>query len=142
MDRADVATCLAVLARLDDADLDEVTRREVERAVVDAARRVKKRAKARRDLRARQADRALLAGATRFHTEIPSTTADDPGGAADGTGGAALIRARRCYVCKTPYRSVDMDYHLMCPPCATENRARRHARCDLTGRTAVVTGVS
>jgi NAD(P)-dependent dehydrogenase (short-subunit alcohol dehydrogenase family) len=33
-----------------------------------------------------------------------------------------------------------VDYHLMCPPCATENRERRHARCDLTGRTAVVTG--
>ncbi|MBO4208669.1 SDR family NAD(P)-dependent oxidoreductase [Micromonospora echinofusca] len=158
MDRADVATCLAVLARLDDADLDEVTRREVERAVADAARGVKKRAKARRDARTRQADRALLAGATRFHTEIPSTVADDaggttgdaaaragaagvpPAGADERAGRSTLVRARRCYVCKAPYRSVDTDYHLMCPPCATENRARRHARCDLTGRTAVVTG--
>lgn len=50
-----------------------------------------------------------------------------------------LIRARRCYVCKTAYRQVNADYHMMCPPCATENRTRRHARCDLTGRTAAVT---
>jgi NAD(P)-dependent dehydrogenase (short-subunit alcohol dehydrogenase family) len=162
VDRAEVAACVAVLARLDDADLDESTRAELERAVVTAYRGVKKRARSRRATRSREADRALLATATRFHTEIPDPAPPDPDAtpaaravtpaeavaepvAADAApagpaGPGTLRRARRCYVCKTPYRQVDVDYHLMCPPCAEENRRRRYARCDLTGRTAVVTG--
>ncbi|SCL28449.1 short chain dehydrogenase [Micromonospora pallida] len=167
VERAELAACLAVLARLDDADLDEGTRQELERAVVVAHRGVKKRAKARRDAATRSADRALLAGATRFHTEIPDPVppvtdqpaiADRAGADRDGVdqegpgregadpdaaglaGPRALRRERRCYVCKLPYRQVDVDYHMMCPSCAAENRERRHARCDLTGRTAVVTG--
>ncbi|MEU9510744.1 SDR family NAD(P)-dependent oxidoreductase [Micromonospora sp. NPDC048170] len=145
VDPAELAACLAVLNRLDDADLDEAIRQELERAVTAAHRGVKRRAKARRDATTRAADRALLAGATRFHTEIPDPAppsgvdpAPLPGAAAAGS--AQLRRARHCYVCKLPYRRVDVDYHLMCPPCAAENRERRHARCDLTGRTAVVTG--
>ncbi|SCF26974.1 short chain dehydrogenase [Micromonospora echinospora] len=165
VERAELTACLAVLARLDDADLDEATRQELERAVTAAHRGVKKRAKARRDAATRAADRALLAGATRFHTEIPDsappttdragtgrpttdrpTTVDRDGADRDAVGSVAatvpgsLRRERYCYVCKLPYRQVDVDYHLMCPPCAAENRERRHARCDLTGRTAVVTG--
>ncbi|MFG1891887.1 SDR family NAD(P)-dependent oxidoreductase [Micromonospora sp. NPDC049051] len=192
VDRAELAACLAVLARLDDADLDEATRQELERAVAAAHRGVKRRAKARRDAATRAADRALLAAATRFRTEIPDpappdvgitardAAAPDAGLAAPDAGLAAhdanlaphdagsvardaasaapdadltahdaglgaagrgtLGRARHCYVCKRSYRQVDVDYHLMCPPCAAENRERRHARCELTGRTAVVTG--
>ncbi|MER7335848.1 MULTISPECIES: SDR family NAD(P)-dependent oxidoreductase [unclassified Micromonospora] len=149
VDRAELAACLAVLARLDDGDLDEATRQELERAVTAAHRGVKKRAKARRDAETRAADRALLAGATRFRTEIPDVAPPSAGRPADpGRDGAghdavergALRRERHCYVCKLPYRRVDVDYHQMCPPCAAENRERRHARCDLTGRTAVVTG--
>ncbi|MFG3702785.1 SDR family NAD(P)-dependent oxidoreductase [Micromonospora sp. NPDC047620] len=149
VDRAELAACLGVLARLDDADLDEATRQELERAVTAAHRGVKKRAKARRDAATRAADRALLAGATRFHTEIPdvaSPVSDRPpaparnGADHDAAERGSLRRERHCYVCKLPYRRVDVDYHQMCPPCAAENRERRHARCDLTGRTAVVTG--
>ncbi|MEU8046950.1 SDR family NAD(P)-dependent oxidoreductase [Micromonospora echinofusca] len=148
VDPTELAACLAVLGRLDDADLDEATRQELERAVTAAHRGIKRRARARRDVTTRAADRALLATATRFRTEIPdpappgrpgsgSAPSDaDPGAA----GRETLRRARHCYVCKVPYRQVDVDYHLMCPPCAAENRERRHARCDLTGRTAVVTG--
>ncbi|MEV7232249.1 SDR family oxidoreductase [Polymorphospora sp. NPDC051019] len=137
VDRAELAACLAVLARLDGDDLDDPTRQRLERAVVTAARGVKKRAKSRRDARTREADRAVLASATRFHTEIPGT---GPAEGRAGAGGGTLVRARHCYVCKVAYREVDVDYHLMCPSCAAENRLRRHARCDLTGRTAVVTG--
>ncbi|MEE6261624.1 SDR family NAD(P)-dependent oxidoreductase [Plantactinospora sonchi] len=162
VERAEVAACVDVLARLDAPDLDETVRAELERAVVTAYRGVKKRAKARRSARTRESDRALLAGATRFHTEIPTTgpvpgleptgstgptastdgPAAVPGPAASGapTDGGSLIRARHCYVCKVPFREVDVDYHMMCPACAEQNRVRRFARCDLSGRTAVVTG--
>ncbi|WP_199734236.1 SDR family NAD(P)-dependent oxidoreductase [Micromonospora musae] len=140
VDQDELATCLAVLARLDDPDLDEHARQTLERAVGAAARGVKKRAKARREAATRSADRAILAAATRFHDEIPDPTPQpvepSPGDSSVGT----LRRDRCCYVCKAAYRSVDADYHLMCPDCAQENRVRRHARCDLTGRTAVVTG--
>src|SRR5690349_9390088 len=136
IDRTQLAACLAVLARLDDPDLDDTTRLELERAVTAAARDIKRRAKARRDGETRRADRAMLAAATRFHTEIPPELPEATPATAIGT----LRRDRRCYVCKTAYRQVDGDYHMLCPPCALENRQRRHARCDLSGRTAIVTG--
>jgi NAD(P)-dependent dehydrogenase (short-subunit alcohol dehydrogenase family) len=84
----------------------------------------------------RAADRALLATATRYRDEIPPVVPVPTAAASPGT----LRRERRCYVCKQPYREVDADYHLLCVGCAHENRERRHARCDLTGRTAIVTG--
>ncbi|MCL2733801.1 MAG: SDR family NAD(P)-dependent oxidoreductase, partial [Actinomycetia bacterium] len=49
-------------------------------------------------------------------------------------------RPRSCYTCKTRYVEVDAFYHQLCPPCARENRARRDARTDLTGRRALLTG--
>lgn len=150
VDRSELATCLAVLSRVGDADLDDATRVELERAVTNAAKVVKRQAKARRTAAARMADRALMASATRFHTEIPTTApppTETPGAHRPDAGNphvgepvGQLVRARRCYVCKAHYQAVDADYHLMCPECAAENRARRHARCDLTGRTAVITG--
>jgi NAD(P)-dependent dehydrogenase (short-subunit alcohol dehydrogenase family) len=51
-----------------------------------------------------------------------------------------LNTARRCYTCQEPYRVVDAEYHRLCPPCARLNAERRTARCDLTGRRAIVTG--
>jgi NAD(P)-dependent dehydrogenase (short-subunit alcohol dehydrogenase family) len=138
VDRTELAVCLSVLARLGDPGLDDATRLELERAVTAAARDVKRRAKVRRDGETRAADRAVLAAATRFHTEIPPVL-PGPAPAVPAPAGT-LRRERRCYVCKTAYREVDADYHLLCPPCAEENRVRRHARCDLSGRTAIVTG--
>ncbi|MYU12987.1 SDR family NAD(P)-dependent oxidoreductase, partial [Streptomyces sp. SID8361] len=51
-----------------------------------------------------------------------------------------LARPRSCYVCKTRYVEVDAFYHQLCRDCAAENRARRDARTDLTGRRALLTG--
>jgi len=47
---------------------------------------------------------------------------------------------RRCYVCKEHYREIDAFHERLCPRCADENRVRRTARADLTGRRAIVTG--
>jgi len=128
----DLAACLRVLAALaerpDDADLDAVRQ-----AVDQAYRADKKRRKVRRLEQRREHDRALLATTARFreHLAIEAAPKDEP----------RLLRGeRRCYVCKCAYRQVDADYHMLCPECAEENTRRRHARCDLTGRRAIVTG--
>jgi NAD(P)-dependent dehydrogenase (short-subunit alcohol dehydrogenase family) len=133
---------------------------ELERAVAEAYRRLKRQAKARRDVASRAQDRSALAEATRFRDEVPdpsplmpdpmpgpvprppSGLPSMPGSGVDGGGkpGRRLNRMRRCYVCKQPYWRVDADYHQMCLDCADTNRLRREARCDLRGRRAIVTG--
>ena len=137
----DVSVCLAALARLDGTDLGAADRQRLERAVTEAARGIKRRAKSRRRAESNSADRALLATATRFHTEIPDPApCEEPAPREEPAPAGRLRRDRHCYVCKAGYRDVDADYHLMCAACADHNRAQRHARTDLTGRTAVVTG--
>ncbi|GIJ55014.1 SDR family NAD(P)-dependent oxidoreductase [Virgisporangium aurantiacum] len=134
-DPADVAACLRVLAvaaeRPHDPGLAAVT------AAVDVAYRAgKKRRKAERLVTRREHDRALIATATRFREEIPPVTP----GKTTVDGDRTLRGSRRCYVCKDRYTRLDAEYHMLCPPCAVENTTRRAARCDLTGRRAVVTG--
>ncbi|GAA1473835.1 SDR family NAD(P)-dependent oxidoreductase [Corynebacterium felinum] len=51
-----------------------------------------------------------------------------------------LYRANKCYICKQPYTLVDSFHHQLCPDCAADNRARREARVDLSGRRALLTG--
>ena len=51
-----------------------------------------------------------------------------------------LIRSQNCYICKRPFTLVDRFHHQLCPECADENRRWRDARCDLTGRRALLTG--
>jgi NAD(P)-dependent dehydrogenase (short-subunit alcohol dehydrogenase family) len=120
LDPADVEACLRVLAAVGDAEPDD-ERAGVVRAAVDMAyKRQKKRQRTARRVAASEHDRRLLT----------APAADDPD----------LVRQRRCYVCKTPYRAVPQDYPRMCAQCAAGNGARRAARCDLTGRRALVTG--
>ncbi|MFI5912921.1 SDR family NAD(P)-dependent oxidoreductase [Dactylosporangium sp. NPDC051541] len=112
LDPDDVEACLRVLASMDDADERVV-------AAVDRAYKSRKKVrKAERRTAASAHDRRIL----------------------NGPDDGPLIRARRCYVCKSPYRDVPADYPRMCAGCADGNAARRHARCDLTGRRALVTG--
>lgn len=132
-----IEVCLQQLARLDGDGLDPQTRLRLERAVTAAARNIKRRAKVRRAAAGREADRLLVAGATRHRQEIPAARPEpDPEPAGLGT----LRRERRCYVCKAPYREVDGDYHALCRECARVSRAHRSARTDVGGRTAIVTG--
>ena len=133
---SEVATCLRVLAAASSGALPPEQAERVDRAVAQAHRAVKKRLKAGRDAATRAHDRDLLAAARRYASEIPPLVAEPAGGESPGR----LRRARRCYVCKGPYREVDRDYHLLCPDCARFNAERRVARGDLRGRRAVVTG--
>lgn len=45
-----------------------------------------------------------------------------------------------CYICKQQFQQLHHFYHLLCPGCAGKNWSKRHQRCDLSGRYALVTG--
>ncbi|GAA1417626.1 SDR family NAD(P)-dependent oxidoreductase [Catellatospora coxensis] len=137
---SDLDACLRVLAAAGRGALDGPAALAVERAVAEAHRGGKKRRKADRAATREQADRRLLATASRYREEIPAAAPRPQLGPPEQAASALLHRPRRCYVCKELFRQVDADYHQLCPPCAEHNRQRRDARCDLTGRRAVVTG--
>ncbi|WP_432829024.1 SDR family NAD(P)-dependent oxidoreductase [Dactylosporangium sp. CA-092794] len=120
LDPADVEACLRVLAAVGDADPGDDGARAVHEAVSVAYKGRKKRQKSTRRAAAGTHDRRLLT----------DPAADD----------AELVRPRRCYVCKSPYRTVPAAYPQLCAECAAGSLARRTARCDLTGRRALVTG--
>jgi NAD(P)-dependent dehydrogenase (short-subunit alcohol dehydrogenase family) len=135
----DVEACLRVLERVRAGLTDDETAQRVERAAAALYRSGKKRQKVARRRAGAAQDRSLLARATRFVDENPAPVPPVAVAAAPPEP-VDLRRARRCYVCKEPYRRVHTDYHLLCPACAEENAARRDARCDLRGRRALVTG--
>ena len=132
----EVEVCLRVLAAAGDAGLPDDVRERLDQAVAGAHRRVKKRLKTQRLQRDRRHDQPLIEAARRFREEIPPTL-ETPG--SGGTLGR-LRRPKRCYVCKESYSEADADYHQLCPGCAEVNARRRHSRCDLAGRRAVITG--
>ncbi len=88
------------------------------------------------------ADRAVIAAtATGAPGRIDDETAGLPlvSSVAGATAGT-LLRSRACYICKNHHTVVDAFYHQLCPECAALNRAKRDARTDLSGRTALLTG--
>ncbi|MEU1669814.1 SDR family NAD(P)-dependent oxidoreductase [Streptomyces sparsogenes] len=137
-----LATCLSVLEELDRLPLDHPDAVAVRRATSGIYRMVKQRR--------RQERRAAKTAHDKAVTEATATGAADR--IDDETLGRALAssvttpiagilqRPRSCYVCKARYVEVDAFYHQLCRDCAAENRARRDARTDLTGRRALLTG--
>jgi NAD(P)-dependent dehydrogenase (short-subunit alcohol dehydrogenase family) len=141
-DAADIATCLRVLAHLSDRDAPgtDPRWREVWQAVERAHREVKKARKAARLADRRRRDREATAATARFREQDPAPVPAPPRDAPASPAPVVLRGERHCYVCKEAYRELHPEYHLLCPPCAEENAARRFARCDLRGRRALVTG--
>ncbi|MGO4426261.1 short-chain dehydrogenase, partial [Streptomyces sp. MCAF7] len=137
-----LATCLSVLEELDQLPVDHPDAIAVRRATSGVYRTVKQRR--------RQERRAAKTAHDKAVTEATATGAADR--IDDETLGLALTssvttpiagilqRPRSCYTCKTRYVEVDAFYHQLCQNCAAENRARRDARTDLTGRRALLTG--
>ncbi|MQY09332.1 SDR family NAD(P)-dependent oxidoreductase [Actinomadura macrotermitis] len=136
-DAAELAACLRVLAQARAADPDDPRWQPVLRANRQLYQANRKARKASRRAAKRNEDLALLAATTRFREQDPGPV---PEAGRAKPSKRLLGNARPCYVCKSLYREVHPDYHMLCPECADENATRRHARCDLRGRTAVVTG--
>jgi NAD(P)-dependent dehydrogenase (short-subunit alcohol dehydrogenase family) len=142
IDPDDLAAYRRVLARLDDLPVEHPDAVEVRRATASLFKSVKDRRRAERRSAVVTHDRAVTA----------ATATGAPGRIDDGTRGLELMAAvddasagelrqpRGCYVCKARYTRVDAFYHQLCPGCAADNRARRDARTDLSGRRALLTG--
>nr|WP_212915096.1 SDR family NAD(P)-dependent oxidoreductase [Streptomyces sp. TS71-3] len=137
-----LATTLSVLAELDTLDVDHPDAITVRRATSGLYRTVKQRRRQERRAAKTAHDRAVTeATATGSAERIDDETRGVlPSSATRGEVAGVLRRPRSCYVCKTRYVEVDAFYHQLCPDCAAENRARRDARTDLTGKRALLTG--
>ncbi|MFI5756345.1 SDR family NAD(P)-dependent oxidoreductase [Streptomyces sp. NPDC051569] len=137
-----MAVVLGVLGELDKLDVDHPDAITVRRATAGVYRTVKQRR--RQDRRAAKTahDKAVTeATATGSAERIDDETQGLlPSSSAAGEIAGILQRPRSCYICKSRYVEVDAFYHQLCQACAAENRARRDARTDLTGRRALLTG--
>jgi NAD(P)-dependent dehydrogenase (short-subunit alcohol dehydrogenase family) len=137
-----LSTCLQVLSEVGSLPPEHPDAVAVRLATAGIFKSVKKaRRHAKRDAIS-AADRAVVATTA---TGAPGRIDDETQGLplvsnALGASAGTLLRSRACYVCKSHYTVVDAFYHQLCPDCAALNRAKRDARTDLTGRTALLTG--
>ncbi|MCL6299985.1 SDR family oxidoreductase [Streptomyces kronopolitis] len=137
-----MAVCLSVLEELDGLPLDHPDAIAIRRATAGIYRKVKQRRRQERRAAKTANDRAVTAATA---TGAPDRIDDETQGLALSSSvtteiAGILERPRSCYTCKSRYVQVDAFYHQLCPPCAKENRARRDARTDLTGKRALLTG--
>jgi NAD(P)-dependent dehydrogenase (short-subunit alcohol dehydrogenase family) len=137
-----LAVCLAVLEELDTLEVDHPDAVAVRRATAGVYRTVKHRRRQERRAAKTAHDRAVTeATATGSAERIDDETQGLlPSSSSAGTIAGVLKRPRSCYICKTRYVEVDAFYHQLCQTCAAENRARRDARTDLSGKRALLTG--
>ncbi|MCX4985036.1 SDR family NAD(P)-dependent oxidoreductase [Streptomyces sp. NBC_00572] len=138
-----LAVCLGVLDELDKLDVDHPDAILVRRATAGIYRTVKQRRRQERRASKTANDKAVTeatatGSAQRIDDEtegiLPSSVTEE------GRIAGILQRPRSCYVCKTRFVEVDYFYHQLCQECAAENRAKREARADLTGKRALLTG--
>jgi NAD(P)-dependent dehydrogenase (short-subunit alcohol dehydrogenase family) len=137
-----LAVCLSVLDELDKLDVDHPDAITVRRATAGIYRTVKQRRRQERRAAKTAHDKSVTeATATGSAERIDDETEGLlPSSSVTGEIAGILQRPRSCYICKTRYVEVDAFYHQLCQGCAAENRARRDARTDLTGKRALLTG--
>ncbi|MEV5376263.1 SDR family NAD(P)-dependent oxidoreductase [Streptomyces nondiastaticus] len=137
-----MAICLSVLEELDELPVDHPDAIAIRRATSGIYRTVKQRRRQERRAAKTAHDRAVTeATATGSADRIDDETQGIlPSSSTLGEIAGILERPRSCYTCKSRYVEVDAFYHQLCRECAAENRARRDARADLTGRRALLTG--
>lgn len=138
-----LAVCLSVLDELEKIEVDHPDAIAVRRATAGVYRTVKQRRRQERRAAKTAHDKSVTestatGSAQRIDDEtegiLPSSVTDE------GQIAGILQRPRSCYICKARYVEVDYFYHQLCQNCAAENRARRDARADLTGKRALLTG--
>ncbi|WP_306327957.1 SDR family NAD(P)-dependent oxidoreductase [Streptomyces venezuelae] len=143
LDPERLAVCLSVLDELDQLDVDHPDAIRVRRATAGIYRTVKQRRRQERRAAKTANDKAVTeatatGSAQRIDDEtegiLPTSVTEE------GRIAGILQRPRSCYVCKTRFVEVDYFYHQLCQKCAAENRAKRDARADLTGKRALLTG--
>ncbi|MFE1764109.1 SDR family NAD(P)-dependent oxidoreductase [Streptomyces angustmyceticus] len=142
IDAERMAVCLSVLEELDTLPVDHPDAITIRRATAGIYRTVKQRRRQERRAAKTANDRAVTAATA---TGAPDRIDDETQGLALTSSvtteiAGILERPRSCYTCKSRYVEVDAFYHQLCPPCAKENRSRRDARTDLSGRRALLTG--
>ncbi|GAA0365838.1 SDR family NAD(P)-dependent oxidoreductase [Streptomyces olivoreticuli] len=137
-----MAVCLSVLEELDELPVDHPHAIEIRRATAGIYRTVKQRRRQERRAAKTANDKAVTeATATGAADRIDDETRGIPLAATTTAQIVGILeRPRSCYICKTRYVEVDAFYHQLCQACAAENRARRDARTDLTGKRALLTG--
>ncbi|MET7718285.1 SDR family NAD(P)-dependent oxidoreductase [Streptomyces sp. NPDC005407] len=137
-----LAVCLSVLDELDKLDVDHPDAITVRRATAGIYRTVKQRRRQERRAAKTAHDKSVTeATATGSAERIDDETEGLLPSSSVTSGIAGILqRPRSCYICKTRYVEVDAFYHQLCQGCAAENRARRDARTDLTGKRALLTG--
>ena len=135
-------TCLQVLADIESLPSEHPDAVAVRRATAGIFKSVKKaRRHAKRDAVAAADDAVTAATATGAPGRIDDETQGLPlVSTAVGATAGTLLRSRACYMCKNHYTLVDAFYHQLCPQCAALSHAKRDARTDLTGRSALLTG--
>ncbi|MEU4077004.1 short-chain dehydrogenase [Streptomyces venezuelae] len=143
LDPERLAVCLSVLDELDQLDVDHPDAIRVRRATAGIYRTVKQRRRQERRAAKTANDKAVTeatatGSAQRIDDEtegiLPTSVTEE------GRIAGILQRPRSCYVCKTRFVEVDYFYHQLCQKCAAQNRAKRDARADLTGKRALLTG--
>jgi NAD(P)-dependent dehydrogenase (short-subunit alcohol dehydrogenase family) len=131
-----------VLAQADGLPSEHPDAVAIRRATARVFKGVKEKRRAERRDKVLANDRAVTALTA---TGAPERIDDETQGVqlvSNATGALAgmLLRARSCYTCNARYVDVDAFYHQLCPACAGLNRSKRHARTDLVGRRALLTG--
>ncbi len=142
IDPQDLETALRVLAQLHEVDEDDPDFVAVRHATSRMVKAVKQTR--RRDKRAAiaHADGAVVAATA---TGAPDRIDDETRGltltaSVSAAIAGTFVKPRPCYICKQKYSVVDAFYHQLCPDCAALSHAKRHARTDLTGKRALLTG--
>ncbi|MGQ0844996.1 MAG: SDR family NAD(P)-dependent oxidoreductase [Sporichthyaceae bacterium] len=145
MDRIDperLADALAVLREVEHLPPEHPDVETVKRAVGGFFKWLKEdRRRIRRAEEKAHDDAVTAATATGAPGRIDDETEGLPLSTATTAPIAGVLRKPRgCYLCKRRYVEVDAFYHQLCPECAAFSHARRNARTDLSGRTALLTG--
>jgi NAD(P)-dependent dehydrogenase (short-subunit alcohol dehydrogenase family) len=142
IDPEKLSTCLQVLSEVESLPPEHPDAVAVRRATAGIWKSVRKaRRHAKRDEVA-AADKAVIAATA---TGAPGRIDDETAGlplvsTATGASAGTLLKSRACYICKKHHTVIDAFYHQLCPECAAFSHAKRDARTDLTGRTALLTG--